>query len=217
MWHVWLLLRHDLGKQWVSSTYEVLVNVERLGRRAEGQPTTTTKSSCLIGTRLVPIGPRRHRETEERPRACLAGRERLRHSAQQAQYSCSVYSPFQFLAISPAMLPRHLRPAIITSSAPAQIRALLYARNSLRPAASALQAHRVALHPSTASFHSSSRRQNEAPRSPFQIFVEVLRDEIRKNRELQDNVKQLQGDVDKLQDSEAMRKARAAYERARVR
>ncbi|EPT01044.1 hypothetical protein FOMPIDRAFT_1121152 [Fomitopsis schrenkii] len=114
------------------------------------------------------------------------------------------------------MLPRHLRPAIITSSAPAQIRALLYARNSLRPAASALQAHRVALHPSTASFHSSSRRQNEAPRSPFQIFVEVLRDEIRKNRELQDNVKQLQGDVDKLQDSEAMRKARAAYERARL-
>jgi len=30
-------------------------------------------------------------------------------------------------------------------------------------------------------------------------------------------VKQLQGDVDKLQDSEAMRKARSAYERARVR
>lgn len=115
------------------------------------------------------------------------------------------------------MLPRHLRPAIIISSSPVQIRALLCARNSLRPAASALQAHRVALHPSTALFHSSTRRQNEAPRSPFQIFVEVLRDEIRKNRELQDNVKQLQGDVDKLQDSEAMRKARAAYERARVR
>jgi hypothetical protein len=47
--------------------------------------------------------------------------------------------------------------------------------------------------------------------------VEVLRDELRKNRELQDNVKQLQGDVDKFQDSEAMKKARAAYERARVR
>ncbi|CAK5267228.1 unnamed protein product [Mycena citricolor] len=34
-------------------------------------------------------------------------------------------------------------------------------------------------------------------------------------RELQENVKQLQGDVDKLQDSEAMKRARAAYERAR--
>lgn len=54
------------------------------------------------------------------------------------------------------------------------------------------------------------------PKSPFQTFVDVLRDELRKNRELQENVKQLQGDVDKLQDSEAMKKARAAYERARL-
>lgn len=66
-------------------------------------------------------------------------------------------------------------------------------------------------------FHSSSRRQNELPKSPFQTFVDVLKDELRKNRELQENVKQLQGDVDKLQDSEAMKRARAAYERARVR
>jgi mitochondrial import inner membrane translocase subunit TIM44 len=65
-------------------------------------------------------------------------------------------------------------------------------------------------------FSTSSHRYQEAPKSPFQTFVEVLRDEIRKNRELQDNVKQLQGDVDKLQDSEAMKRAREAYERARV-
>lgn len=68
-----------------------------------------------------------------------------------------------------------------------------------------------------AGFHSSSSRRNELPKSPFQTFVDVLRDELRKNRELQDNVKQLQGDVDKLQDSEALKKARAMYERARVR
>jgi hypothetical protein len=65
-------------------------------------------------------------------------------------------------------------------------------------------------------FSTSSRRQQETPKSPFQTFVDVLRDEIRKNRELQDNVKQLQGDVDKLQDTEAMKRAREAYERARV-
>lgn len=112
------------------------------------------------------------------------------------------------------MLPRHLRAAIVTSSAPVQIRALLYARSSLRP--TSLRAHRVISQSSSASFHSSSRRQDEQPKSPFQTFVEVLREELRKNRELQDNVKQLQGDVDKFQDSEAMRKARAAYERARV-
>jgi import inner membrane translocase subunit TIM44 len=68
----------------------------------------------------------------------------------------------------------------------------------------------------TASFHSSSRRQNELPKSPFQTFVDVLKEELKKNRELLDNVKQLQGDVDKFQDSETMKKARAAYERARV-
>ncbi|KAH8996188.1 hypothetical protein EDB86DRAFT_3077333 [Lactarius hatsudake] len=66
------------------------------------------------------------------------------------------------------------------------------------------------------SFHSSSRRSDELPKSPFQTFVDVLRDELRKNRELQENVKQLQGDVENFQDSEAMRKARAAYERARL-
>ncbi|KAF9062223.1 hypothetical protein BDP27DRAFT_1336914 [Rhodocollybia butyracea] len=47
-------------------------------------------------------------------------------------------------------------------------------------------------------------------------FVDVLRDELKKNRELQDNVRQLQGDVDKLQDSEAMKRAREVYERARL-
>ena len=65
-------------------------------------------------------------------------------------------------------------------------------------------------------FHSSSSRRNELPKSPFQTFVDVLKDELRKSRELQENVKQLQGDVDKLQDSEAMKRAKAAYERARV-
>ena len=112
------------------------------------------------------------------------------------------------------MLPRHLRRAVVTPAAPAQIRALLLSRQRAVP---------LALHPAlsagtpSASFHSSARRQNnEAPKSPFQTFVEVLRDELRKNRELQDNVKQLQGDVEKFQDSEAMKRARDAYERARV-
>ncbi|KAJ7763544.1 import inner membrane translocase subunit tim44 [Mycena maculata] len=70
--------------------------------------------------------------------------------------------------------------------------------------------------PVAASFHSSSRRLDQVPKSPFQTFVDVLRDELKKNRELQENVKQLQGDVDKFQDSEAMKRARAAYEKARL-
>ncbi|KAJ7210529.1 hypothetical protein GGX14DRAFT_451006 [Mycena pura] len=81
----------------------------------------------------------------------------------------------------------------------------------------ALPRHNVrAPFPTVAAFHSSSSRRDEVPKSPFQTFVDVLRDELKKDRELQDNVKQLQGDVDKLQDSEAMKRARAAYERARL-
>ena len=106
------------------------------------------------------------------------------------------------------MLPRHLRRTIPLRSAHhilptpnVPLAALRY-----RPTAG-----------SVATFHSTSRRSDELPKSPFQTFVDVLREELRKNRELQENVKQLQGDVDKFQDSEAMRKARAAYERARVR
>ncbi|KIK55325.1 hypothetical protein GYMLUDRAFT_175792 [Collybiopsis luxurians FD-317 M1] len=104
------------------------------------------------------------------------------------------------------MLPRHL--------------ASLVARNA------SLRSQRLASSPSfriqsspflaDRGFHSSSSRRNELPKSPFQTFVDVLKEELKKNRELQDNVKQLQGDVDKFQDSEAMKKARAAYERARL-
>jgi len=106
------------------------------------------------------------------------------------------------------MLPRHLQSLAVRSMARNRAVSLLESRLYPPP---------FRISPASAGFHSSSRRRNELPKSPFQTFVEVLKDELRKNRELQDNVKQLQGDVDKLQDSEAMKKARAAYERARVR
>lgn len=55
-----------------------------------------------------------------------------------------------------------------------------------------------------------------AGRSPWQAFVDVLKEEVQKNREWQTNVKALGGEVDKVQDSAAMKRAREAYERARV-
>jgi import inner membrane translocase subunit TIM44 len=57
---------------------------------------------------------------------------------------------------------------------------------------------------------------NAPPQSPFKVFAQVLKEEISKNKAWQDNVKQLQGDVDKLADSQAMKRAREVYERARV-
>jgi import inner membrane translocase subunit TIM44 len=109
------------------------------------------------------------------------------------------------------MLPRHLRRTV-----PAHTAHRLLAPSSQHAPHLAGLRYRPTTG-SVATFHHTSRRNDELPKSPFQTFVDVLREELRKNRELQENVKQLQGDVDKFQDSEAMRKARAAYEHARVR
>jgi len=116
------------------------------------------------------------------------------------------------------MLPRHLRSFVVSQRArslpahgPAVASFLLPRYPSVNRSPS-----RPTQAPASRSFQSSSRRHDELPKSPFQTFVDVLRDELRKNRELQENVKQLQGDVDKLQDSEAMKRAREVYERARV-
>ncbi|KAH7913876.1 hypothetical protein BJ138DRAFT_1001457 [Hygrophoropsis aurantiaca] len=119
------------------------------------------------------------------------------------------------------MLPRHIRSFIVSQRSRSASASALSFSSSPSFRIQQLQKSQLQLasspHSSARrSFHSSSPRHDELPKSPFQTFVEVLREELRKNRELQDNVKQLQGDVDKLQDSEAMKRARAAYERARL-
>jgi import inner membrane translocase subunit TIM44 len=105
------------------------------------------------------------------------------------------------------MLPRHARRILLSSSSRAATSQYITAGSAVKRAARSIAAHE---------FHSSSQRRNELPKSPFQTFVEVLKEEIQKNRQLQDNMKQLSGDVDKLQDSEAMKRTREWYERARV-
>ncbi|KAG8698499.1 protein translocase subunit [Ceratobasidium sp. 394] len=94
-------------------------------------------------------------------------------------------------------------------------RTVVAALHAARPVAATRVLPAVLARSTPAGFHSSARRQSEI-KSPFQTFVDVLKEEIQKNRELQQNVKQLQGDVDKLQDSEAMKRARDMYERARL-
>lgn len=64
-------------------------------------------------------------------------------------------------------------------------------------------------------FYSSSRTFS-APESPFSKFVNVLREELRKNAEFQENYKQLSGEAGKVQDSEAMQRAREVYQRATI-
>ena len=69
---------------------------------------------------------------------------------------------------------------------------------------------------SNRSFHSSKRLLDGPPQSPFQIFVNVLREELRKNAQFQDNVKQLSGEAGKMQDHAAMQRARDYYQRATI-
>lgn len=64
-------------------------------------------------------------------------------------------------------------------------------------------------------FHTSYRR-SDVPRSPFTVFVETLKKELKKSQEMQENMRQLQGEAGKIQDSETMKKMREAYERARI-
>ncbi|CAO1625558.1 unnamed protein product [Parajaminaea phylloscopi] len=95
---------------------------------------------------------------------------------------------------------------------------ILLARTALAPARIALPrpGSSVVLPASLkAQFHSSPRRF-DAPRSPFTVFVETLKQELKKSQEMQDNMRQLQGEAGKIQDSETMKKMREAYERARI-
>lgn len=102
----------------------------------------------------------------------------------------------------------------------AQSFAPLVARSSAIQATATLSlgTRRAVLPTSAALFHSSSTRQNgnPAPQSPFKVFVQTLKEEIQKNRAFQEDIAKLQGDVDKLADSESMKKAKEAYERSRI-
>jgi import inner membrane translocase subunit TIM44 len=65
-------------------------------------------------------------------------------------------------------------------------------------------------------FHATRTRLEGPTKSPFQAFIDTLREELKKSQEMQDNMKQLQGQAGKVQDSETMKKMREAYERARI-
>jgi import inner membrane translocase subunit TIM44 len=75
---------------------------------------------------------------------------------------------------------------------------------------------RPSYHQRVRGFHASYRRLDGPTKSPFQAFVDTLREELKKSQEMQENMKQLQGEAGKVQDSETMRKVREAYERARI-
>ena len=53
-------------------------------------------------------------------------------------------------------------------------------------------------------------------KSPLQVFLDTFKSELAKSRELQESVKALQDESGKIGDSEALRRAKEAYAKARV-
>jgi hypothetical protein len=53
-------------------------------------------------------------------------------------------------------------------------------------------------------------------KSPFQVFVDTLKSEFAKSKEFQESIKALQDESGKIGDSEALRRAKEAYAKARV-
>jgi len=53
-------------------------------------------------------------------------------------------------------------------------------------------------------------------KSPFQVFVDTFKSELSKSRELQESVKALQDESGRIGDSEALRRAKEAYAKAKV-
>jgi import inner membrane translocase subunit TIM44 len=52
--------------------------------------------------------------------------------------------------------------------------------------------------------------------SVFKAFVDTIKDQVKKNQDLQQGVKSLQDESGKVYDSEALKKARELYEKAKV-
>jgi len=64
-------------------------------------------------------------------------------------------------------------------------------------------------------------REDTAPppdpnKSPFQVFVDTFKSELAKSQELQESIKAIQDESGRIGDSEALRKAKEAYAKAKV-
>lgn len=53
--------------------------------------------------------------------------------------------------------------------------------------------------------------------SPLKVFVDTIKEQIKKSKEIQEGVKSLQDESGKLAESDALKKAKEIYEKAKVR
>ena len=63
----------------------------------------------------------------------------------------------------------------------------------------------------------NEKRNDQPPTSPLRIFVDTFKAELKKSQELQDNLKLLSNESDKIADSPQYKSARSAYSKAKER
>lgn len=116
---------------------------------------------------------------------------------------------------------RAVRQGRLASQRPVQRNFAASARTSWRASAS-LRQQEQGQQQQQSQDKSQQKKQDAEPelqpgKSPFAAFVEVIKEEIERNRQLQADMKQLGGKVDSMADSKAWGAVRNTYERARVR
>jgi len=75
---------------------------------------------------------------------------------------------------------------------------------------------RLTAHPAGRHIRAPLITARHESQSAFSKFVETLKEQIKKNKELQESVKKLQDESGKAGDSDALKKAKEAFEKAKV-
>lgn len=88
---------------------------------------------------------------------------------------------------------------------------------AIRPSSLLLtQSQRLASHPTGRHVSAPLITARHESQSAFGKFVETLKEQIKKNQELQDSMKKLQDESGKVGDSDALKKAKDAFGKAKV-
>ncbi|KAF9182511.1 protein translocase subunit [Haplosporangium sp. Z 767] len=86
---------------------------------------------------------------------------------------------------------------------------------AIRPSSLLAPSQRLTAHPTTRHISAPLISARYESQSAFGKFVETLKEQIKKNKELQDSVRKLQDESGKVGDSDALKKAKDAFEKAK--
>lgn len=87
---------------------------------------------------------------------------------------------------------------------------------SIRPSSLLVSSQRLTAHPTGRHISAPLLSSRYESQSAFGRFIETFKEQIKKNKELQESMKKLQDESGKVGDSDALKKAKDAFEKAKV-